>query len=76
LHADASLAGALKESARWRVAYDDGLAIVFRQAPSGAAEGEQVFSGGSERGDAASWPLRRFQTLKTSDAKARDASNQ
>lgn len=30
LHADAPLAGAVKESARWRVVYDDGLAIVFR----------------------------------------------
>ncbi len=30
LHADAPLTGAVKESARWRVVYDDGLAIVFR----------------------------------------------
>jgi hypothetical protein len=30
LPVDAPLAGALKESARWRVAYDDGSAIVFR----------------------------------------------
>ena len=49
LHADASLAGALKESARWRVVYDDHLAIVFRPAGSGAAETEQVLTGGSER---------------------------
>jgi hypothetical protein len=32
LHADAPLAGAVKESARWKVVYDDGLAIVFRAA--------------------------------------------
>jgi hypothetical protein len=35
--ADTPLAGALKESGRWRVAYDDGMAIVFR-----AAGGEPV----------------------------------
>jgi hypothetical protein len=27
---DSPLAGALKESRRWRVAYDDGVAILFR----------------------------------------------
>jgi hypothetical protein len=32
LPAEAPLAGALKESGRWRVAYDDGRAIVFRAA--------------------------------------------
>jgi hypothetical protein len=37
LPADAPLAGALKESARWRVAYDDGSAIVFR-APAGETQ--------------------------------------
>ena len=41
LPAETPLAGALKESGRWRVAYDDGKAIVFR-----AAGGETV-SGGS-----------------------------
>jgi len=29
---DAPLSGALKESARWRVVYDDGIAVVFRSA--------------------------------------------
>jgi hypothetical protein len=29
------LAGALKESAHWRVDYDDGVAIIFRPAASG-----------------------------------------
>ena len=37
LPAETPLAGALKESGRWRVDYDDGLAIVFR-----AAGGEPV----------------------------------
>ena len=40
---DAPLTGALKESRRWRVAYDDGMAIVFR--PAAAARMEQVFTG-------------------------------
>ena len=40
---DAPLSGALKESRRWRVAYDDGMAIVFR--PAAAARMEQVFTG-------------------------------
>jgi hypothetical protein len=31
LSPDASLAGALKESSRWRVVYDDGVAVVFRR---------------------------------------------
>ena len=47
---DAPLAGALKESSRWRVVYDDGQAIVFR---TGARpEGSQVSaanSGGKDR---------------------------
>ena len=40
---DAPLSGALKESRRWRVAYDDGMAIVFR--PAANARMEQVFTG-------------------------------
>jgi hypothetical protein len=47
---DAPLAGALKESSRWHVVYDDGVAIVFR---TGARpEGSQVSaanSSGTER---------------------------
>jgi len=39
LPAEAPLAGALKESGRWRVVYDDASALVFRAA---AAEGEPV----------------------------------
>ena len=39
--AETPLAGALKESARWRVAYDDGSAIVFRAA------GAEPVSGGT-----------------------------
>ena len=52
LPVNASLASTLKESARWRVAYDDGVAIVFRSAAqqgqwarAGCTEGEQVSAG-------------------------------
>ena len=45
LPVDAALAGALKESRRWRVAYDDGMAIVFRPAADRGAGMEQVFTG-------------------------------
>ncbi len=49
LPVEASLASTLKESARWRVVHDDGVAIVFRLAPqptqwarAGCAEEKQV----------------------------------
>jgi len=45
LSTDAPLAGALKESARWRVAYDDGVAIVFRPVAEAGSRMEQVFTG-------------------------------
>jgi len=53
LPTDAPLAGALKESRRWRVAYDDGMAIVFRPAAAADARTEQVFTGtaGGNGGD-------------------------
>lgn len=49
LPTDAALAGALKESSRWHVVYDDGDAIVFR---TGARPESPVFSaasGGKDR---------------------------
>ncbi len=54
LPCDAALSGALKESRRWRVAYDDGMAIVFRPAALAEARMEQVFTvnnGGIGGGD-------------------------
>jgi len=42
LPADASLAGTLKESRRWRPIYDDGVAIVFRATDASAAGADQV----------------------------------
>ena len=53
LSPDAPLAGALKESRRWRLVYDDGVAVVFRSAsapwgatlPGGAtADGKAVIA--------------------------------
>lgn len=40
----APLAGALKESNRWRVVYDDGIALVFR--PAGTSQGEWMAPSG------------------------------
>ena len=42
LRTNASLAGALKESRRWRPVYDDGVAIVFRANQESAREAQQV----------------------------------
>jgi hypothetical protein len=49
LQTDAPLTGALKESSRWRVVYDDGKAIIFRTGSR--AEGPQVsaVTGGKDR---------------------------
>jgi hypothetical protein len=38
----APLSGALKESSKWRVVYDDGVALVFRSAQPAAAGSTQV----------------------------------
>jgi len=38
----APLATTLKGSSRWRVVYDDGIAIVFRPAARAAGSGEQT----------------------------------
>ena len=45
------LAGALKESSRWRLVYDDGVAVVFRSAtaPRGATPPAVATAGGSGR---------------------------
>lgn len=52
---DAPLASTIKESRHWRVAYDDGSAIVFRPASGAAGPGETVSTsntGGSGHGRA------------------------
>ena len=40
-----ALAGALKESRRWRLVYDDGVALVFRPAAAAAREKNPVAFG-------------------------------
>jgi hypothetical protein len=46
-----ALAGALKESTRWRLVYDDGVALVFRPAAGAAGDTYPVaFGGGTGRG--------------------------
>jgi uncharacterized protein YceK len=40
-----ALAGALKESRRWRLVYDDGVALVFRSAAAGGREKDPVALG-------------------------------
>ena len=45
LQADSALAGAAKESPRWRVRYDDGRALVFRPAESAPGTNSQVSAG-------------------------------
>jgi len=46
----APLSGALKESSRWRVVYDDGIALVFRSV-SRAGAGVQLSAGHTGGGD-------------------------
>jgi hypothetical protein len=49
LSPSAPLSGALKESSRWRVVYDDGIALVFRSASR--TVGVQVFAANSGGGE-------------------------
>ena len=46
-----ALAGALKESRRWRLVYDDGVALVFRPAAGAARENHPVAFGGGRGRD-------------------------
>jgi hypothetical protein len=46
-----ALAGALKESRRWRLVYDDGVALVFRPAAAAAREQYPVAFGGGRGRD-------------------------
>ncbi|MEK7409277.1 MAG: hypothetical protein AAB225_29795 [Acidobacteriota bacterium] len=47
LRADASLASTLKETSRWRVVYDDGVAILFERAAGPRPESERVSAAGA-----------------------------
>ncbi len=44
---DDALTGALKESSRWRVVYDDTRAIIFRRVESGTPSTDKVFTSGT-----------------------------
>jgi hypothetical protein len=46
----APLSGVLKESARWRAVYDDGVAMIFRAVPKAAGEPISVASLGGGTG--------------------------
>ncbi len=50
LPTDAPLAGALKESSRWRVVYDDGVALIFRPTEKSAGISKSVAHQGSGAG--------------------------
>jgi hypothetical protein len=50
LPTDAPLAGALKESSRWRVVYDDGVALIFRSNEKTAGKTKSVAQLGSGAG--------------------------
>ncbi|MFB3826743.1 MAG: hypothetical protein ACE15B_08230 [Bryobacteraceae bacterium] len=64
LPAGAPLGGALKESSRWRLVYDDGHALVFRRAAI-----QQVSApGGIERGRAAAKPQSDFRRMPERDS--------
>ncbi len=43
------LAGALKESSRWRVVYDDGIAVVFRSQNTASAKNSVTTGDGAGR---------------------------
>jgi len=47
LSTKSALAGAIKESSRWRTIYDDTVAIVFRAVPERAVDSQQVSAGTS-----------------------------
>jgi hypothetical protein len=50
LPTSAPLAGALKESSRWRVVYDDGVALIFRSSEKTAGITNSVAYQGSGPG--------------------------
>jgi len=60
------LAGALKESARWRVVYDDGIAVVFRSSAKGAGKPNSIISGDGTSRD------REITKIEASDRRITD----
>jgi hypothetical protein len=70
----ASLAGALKESSRWRVVYDDGQAVVFQPAADATGAGIQVSAapcGGTGRDREITKTQARDRTIAVSSGKSK-----
>jgi hypothetical protein len=72
LQPDAALAGALKESSRWRVIYDDGTAIVFRAART--REGEQFSAAGKGSGTTGDCKVANSELRDLRDTKSQPRS--
>jgi hypothetical protein len=66
---DAPLTGALKESSRWRVVYDDGISLVFRSNDQTVGEPLSAASGDGRSRD------REVTKLKTSDRRITEAKS-
>ena len=68
---DAPLSGALKESARWRVVYDDGIAVVFRSAAvaGGGTISVASASGGTGRDREITKPKASDRAITTTKSK-------
>jgi hypothetical protein len=50
---DAALAGAMKESGRWSVEYDDGRAVIFKRLGAETMPGDRLARAASEQRDSA-----------------------
>jgi len=65
----AALSGALKESSRWRVVYDDGIALVFRLANQPASASNSVSQSGIGEGGESEPGYRQARQLPAIGAK-------
>ncbi len=70
---NAPLAGALKESSRWRVTYDDGIALVFR--PAGARAQQTIsaasLGGGTSRDREITKTMKRDPAITATQSKSK-----
>jgi len=70
---NAPLAGALKESSRWRVTYDDGIALVFR--PAGARAQQTIsaasLGGGTSRDREITKTIKRDPAITATQSKSK-----
>jgi hypothetical protein len=72
LPVDAPLAGALKESRRWRATYDDGIAIVFRSAGPEAEMPSRLSKTESEQASVVACNSRNNRDRKVTKSENRD----